>query len=95
MPDFVQYSITIKIIHEPEATDAPYVAYIPEFDVSSCGKTEMEAARNVKEVLKITIEEVKKAKKMRAFLGELGILKEKRMLEFPKIIIESYSFSTV
>ncbi len=54
------YPITIKIINEPDASDAPFVAYIPEFDISSCGKTEEEATKNVKEVLNITLEEVKK-----------------------------------
>ncbi len=56
----LSFSITIKIIYEPEATDAPYIAYIPEFDVSSCGKTEETAKKNVREVLKITLEEVEK-----------------------------------
>ncbi len=54
------YPVTIKILYEKEAKEAPYVAYIPEFDVSSCEKTEEEAVKNAKQSLEITIEEVKR-----------------------------------
>lgn len=51
-----QHPLTIKIVYEKEARETPYVAYIPEFDISSCGKTEQEALKNVKEALKILYE---------------------------------------
>lgn len=67
-----QLPISIKIIHEPDSIDAPYVAYIPEFDVSSCGKTELEAERQVREVLQITLEEIAKKGDISVFLAESG-----------------------
>ena len=57
----IQFPITIKIINEPEAKNAPFVAYIPEFDVSSCGNTEEKAKKNAREALEIVLAEVKKA----------------------------------
>lgn len=57
----IKFPITIKIIYEKEAEDAPYVAYIPEFDISSCGNTEEKAKKNVKEVLELTLEEAAKS----------------------------------
>ena len=53
------YPITIKVLYEKEAKEAPFIAYIPEFDISSCGKTEIEAIKNVNQTLEITIEEIK------------------------------------
>jgi predicted RNase H-like HicB family nuclease len=50
-------------MYEKEAKDAPFVAYIPEFDVSSCGRTEAKARKNVKEALEIVLEEVKQRNK--------------------------------
>ena len=56
----IQFPITIKILNESEAKDAPYIAYIPEFDISSCAKTEEKAKNNAREALEIVLEEVKK-----------------------------------
>jgi predicted RNase H-like HicB family nuclease len=87
----VTFPISIKIIYEPEAVDAPFVAYIPEFDISSCGKTEEEAKKNVREVLGITLEEVKKKNKLEDFLKEAGI-SMKKSVSFPKISFEPFVF---
>lgn len=57
----LKFPITIKVIYEKEAKNAPYVAFIPEFDISSCGKTEEKAKKNVKEALEITLEEINKS----------------------------------
>ena len=86
------YPITIKILYEKEAKEAPYVAYIPEFDVSSCGKTEEEAVKNAKQTLEITIEEVKRKGDLEEFLKEAGISVKKSPFSFPKIIIQPFSF---
>lgn len=66
----IKFPITIKIIFEEEAKDAPYVAYIPEFDISSCGKTEEKAKKNVREALELTLEEVKKHNRFGELLQE-------------------------
>lgn len=89
----IKFPITIKIIYEKEAKDAPYVAYIPEFDISSCGKTEEKAKKNVKEALEITLEEVKKHNKLDGFLKEAGISPRKSEF-FPKLIFEPFVFQT-
>ena len=86
----IQFPVTIKIMYEKEAIDAPYVAYIPEFDVSSCGKTEAQSRKNVKEVLEIVLKEVKKKGKLDSFLQEAGISPDKNT-SFPKIIFEPFS----
>jgi predicted RNase H-like HicB family nuclease len=88
----LSFPITIKIIYELEATDSPYVAYIPEFDISSCGKSEEEAKKNVKEVLEITLEEVGKQNKLEEFLKEAGI-SIKKSGSFPKICFEPFIFN--
>lgn len=92
MKNPIQYPITFKIIYEKEAKDAPYVAYIPEFDISSCGKSELEAIENAKEALGITFEEIKKKGKLDEFLEESGFSSKKNLLSFPKIIIQPFSF---
>lgn len=88
----IQFPITIKIIYEVAAKDAPYVAYIPEFDISSCGKTEEKAIKNAKEALELTLEEVKKKNKLNVFLEELGLSPKRKNL-FPKIIFEPFVFN--
>ena len=87
----IKFPITIKIIYEPAAKDASYVAYIPEFDISSCGKTEEKAKQNVKEALELTLEEVKKQNKLEEFLKEAGISNQKQSF-FPKISFEPFVF---
>ncbi|OGK10732.1 hypothetical protein A2767_06990 [Candidatus Roizmanbacteria bacterium RIFCSPHIGHO2_01_FULL_35_10] len=89
----IKFPITIKIIYEKEAKDAPYVAYIPEFDISSCGKTEEKAKKNVKEVLEITLEEVKKQNRLDEFLKEAGVSSQREYF-FPKLTFEPFVFQT-
>lgn len=89
----IQFPITIKVLYEPEAKDAPYVAYIPEFDLSSCGKTEEKAKKNVKEALELSLEEVKKQGKLNEFLKEAGFSSQTPNL-FPKVTFEPFVFHT-
>ncbi len=89
----IQLPITIKVLYESQAKDAPYIAYIPEFDVSSCGKTEEKAKKNVKEALEIVLEEVKKQGQLNQFLKEAGFSSHTSNL-FPKISFEPFVFHT-
>lgn len=92
MSNTLEYPITIKIVYEQEAVDAPYIAYIPEFDISSCGKTEEEATKNVREALGLMLEEIKHDGNLDTFLEELGYNpKKSTVLPFPKIISEPFS----
>lgn len=86
-----EFPITIKILYEKEAKDTPYVAYIAEFDLSSCGKTEEEARKNVKEALQLVLEEVKSQGKLDEYLKEAGVNSKKSL--FPKVIFEPFKFS--
>lgn len=88
----IPYPITIKIHREPEASDAPYVAHIVEFDVSSCGKTEEKAVYNAREALTITLEKAKKDGRLADLLEEAGITASKTTTRYPKIIIEPFPF---
>lgn len=86
--------LTIKIMYEPAAKDAPFVAYIPEFDISSCGSTQDEAIKNVKQALDITLEEAEKDDTTEELLTELGFeqpQKEGQAARPPRIVIESFS----
>lgn len=86
--------ITVKVLYEEEAKDAPYVAYIPEFDISSCGKTEAKAIHNAKEVLEITLAKVKSEGRLDEFLEESGYpYTSSSAPVYPKIIIEQFPFS--
>lgn len=90
----INYPLTIKIIKEEKVKEAPFIAYIPEFDVSSCGKSEEEAVSNVKEMVDILFEEAKADGNLPALLDELGLAqKGNKGYTFPRIIIDSYSLS--
>ena len=89
----LNYPITFKVFVE-DSGDAPFVAYVPEFDISSCGKTETEAIHNAREALEITIEEIKKKGKLKEYLDELGLPSHpSAKMQFPKIIIEPFSIA--
>lgn len=68
----ILFPLTVKIIYDKESSDAPYVAYNPEFDVASCGPTEEKARQNLQEVVKIVLEEAKKKGKLEELLKEMG-----------------------
>lgn len=88
----IPYPITIKIHREPEAGDAPFVAQVVEFDVSSCGKTEEKAVANAKEALAITLDKAKKEGRLTELLEEAGVAVDKTTARFPKIVIEPFPF---
>lgn len=54
-----------------------YVAYAPELDVSSCGKTAREAQKNLHEAVEIFLEETAKMGTIDDILAESGFIKEK------------------
>ena len=53
-----------------------YVAYSPELDVSSCGKTIGEAKENLLEAVEGFLEEAEKMGTLRIILEEAGFTKE-------------------
>ncbi len=65
----METQLSIRILKE----GGTYVAHTPELDVSSCGGTKERALKNLKEAVRLFLEEAEK-------LGTLeGILEEARM----------------
>ena len=83
--------ITVKIIYEREATDAPYVAYSPELDVASAGPTETAARNNLKEAINIVLEGAKEDGNLEEFLEEVGFSKIEGKFKAPKVTTEKVS----
>lgn len=54
-----------------------YVAYSPELDVSSCGKTPKEAQKNLHKAVEILLEETSRMGTLNEILEESGFIKEK------------------
>lgn len=63
-----------------------YVAHIPELDVSSCGGTKERALKNLKEAVRLFLEEADKMGTLNQILEEAGFLKRNSKLECPKFI---------
>lgn len=53
-----------------------YVAYTPQLDISSCGKTLDEAKKNLIEAVNIFLEETSKTGTLKDILSEAGFVKE-------------------
>lgn len=49
-----------------------YVAYAPQLDISSCGKTLAESKKNIYEAVELFFEETKKMGTLRTVLEEAG-----------------------
>ena len=63
-----------------------YVAHTQELDVSSCGGTRQRALKNLKEAVRLFLEEADKLGTLDQILEEAGFLKRNRKLEGPKLI---------
>ena len=63
-----------------------FVAHTPELDVSSCGGTKQKALKNLKEAVRLFLEEAETMGTLGQILEEAGFLKNKRKLEGPKFI---------
>lgn len=63
-----------------------FVAYTRELDVSSCGGTQRRAVANLKEAVRLFLEEAEKMGTLEQILEEAGYLKRKRKLQGPKLI---------
>jgi predicted RNase H-like HicB family nuclease len=63
-----------------------YVAYTPELDLSSCGDTEGKALTNLKEAVRLFLEEADKIGTLNQILEEAGFLKHNDRLEGPEFV---------
>lgn len=78
----MQIQFTIQVFKEARL----YVAYAPELDVSSCGPTEAKAKHNLREAVRLFLEEAEKLGTLNQILDEAGYVKRKGMLVGPKFI---------
>ena len=85
---YLTFPLSVKVIYEAESTDAPYVAYAPELDVSSCGPTEEKARRNLGEVVQILFEEAQRKGKFYELLEDVGFRKRRRTWSAPRVSFE-------
>ena len=86
--------LTIKILVDKRSKDAPFVAFNPELDVASCGLTEEKARENLKNAVKIFMEETQKQGKLKETLEELGFQKNKQEWISPRVSFETFYLPT-
>ena len=63
-----------------------FVVHTQELDVSSCGGTKQRALKNLKEAVRLFLEEADKLGTLDRILEDAGFLKRNRKLEGPKLI---------
>jgi predicted RNase H-like HicB family nuclease len=63
-----------------------YVAHAPELDVSSCATTRAKAEKNLKEAVRLFLEEAEKIGTLEQILEEAGFVQRKRRFEGPVFV---------
>ncbi len=63
-----------------------FVAHTRELDLSSCGGTQQKALQNLKEAVRLFLDEAEKMGTLQQILEEAGYLKRKSKLQGPKFI---------
>lgn len=61
-----------------------FVAYAQELDVSSCGRTKEKALANIKEAVRLFLEEAEKMGTLEMILEEAGYKKTRTVLQAPR-----------
>lgn len=64
--------LTIKVFREGSSLEKPFVAYNPEFDISSCGKTETGAEKMLKKAIELVLAGAKEDGTLNQVLEEAG-----------------------
>ena len=78
----MQIDFTIQIFKESRM----FVAYARELDVSSCGYSKQKALKNLKEAVRLFLEEAEKKGSLGEILEEAGYTKKRARLEAPKFV---------
>jgi predicted RNase H-like HicB family nuclease len=63
-----------------------FVAHTPELDVSSCGGTKERALKNLKDAVRLFLDQAEEMGTLDRILEEAGYLKRKSKLRGPKLI---------
>jgi predicted RNase H-like HicB family nuclease len=78
----MEIQFTTRILREGKS----FVAHAQELDISSCGRTKEKAFANLKEAVRLFLEEAEKMGTLEAILEEAGYKKSKATLQVPKPI---------
>ena len=73
---------TVRIFKE----GSTYVAHVPELDVSSCGDTEVQARRNIRDAVTGFIETAKQTGNLKEILEESGYRFEDGRWKEPELV---------
>lgn len=88
----INLPLTIKIIHAPESSDAPWVAYCPELDISSCGPSPEKAKAMLNQAMEIVLADAKKRGTLNEYLESVGFSIKRKTITLPKISYEPFYF---
>jgi predicted RNase H-like HicB family nuclease len=80
----MEIQFTTRIFKEGKT----FVAYAPELDISSCGRTKEKAFANLMEAVRLFLEEAEKMGTLETILEEAGYKKSQATLQVPEPISE-------
>lgn len=63
-----------------------YVGYSPELDVSSCGRTQQEAKKNLHQAIQLFIEETRETGSLEDILAEAGYVRDGEQWRPPSLV---------
>jgi predicted RNase H-like HicB family nuclease len=78
----MEIQFTTRIFKERKT----FVAYAQELDISSCGRTKEKAFANLKEAVRLFLDEAEKMGTLEAILEEAGYKRTKATMQVPKPI---------
>ena len=79
---FMEIQFTTQVFQEGRT----FIAYTRELDLSSCGGTEAKALSNLKEAVRIFLDEAERMGTLSQILEEAGYLKRKGFYIGPKFV---------
>lgn len=90
----IGFPLTVKMMLDGRSSDAPYIAYCPELDVSSCGPTEEKARLMLKQAIGITLNEAAKKGTLEEYMENVGFIRDRKnnVYQSPKVSYEPYYF---
>jgi predicted RNase H-like HicB family nuclease len=77
----------IKLTEELWKERNMYVSYCPELDIASCGESVEQAKKNLKEAIRINLEETQKRGTLDKFLREAGFDETQEVLALKKELV--------
>ncbi|KKR09870.1 MAG: hypothetical protein UT37_C0009G0021 [Parcubacteria group bacterium GW2011_GWA2_39_18] len=84
--------LTIKLFKENSSKEAPFVAYNPELDISSCGKNEEEAKKMLTKAIELLLKGARDDGTLKLILEEAGLSLQASKEGFPKTYFSFFNF---